>query len=329
MRIDLNRPERGDIALTWFTFPDGQPHCDIDASAIARAAAQGPIDVVTSIQSGNDLLRIGLALDALKSVPCEPAPWVRLNISYLLGARMDRRIAPAKPATLAVVASVLSGWSHWIDELHVLDAHSAVSHALLPLAQALLPDALLQFTLAELESEAMSATARPVLVIPDAGAVPRVEAMVQRLKLTHTVAECVKKRDSKTGKLSGFELTQGDVTGRVALIVDDICDGGGTFAGIAKVLRAAGAIRVVLCVTHGVFSKGLVIDGIDSIYCTDSYQARALESAAIDAADLTCSTETRQDFSALRVRRGDTVILTQLQNFVANLLSPTAALRAH
>jgi hypothetical protein len=85
----------------------------------------------------------------------------------------------------------------------------------------------------------------------------------------------------------------------------------------------------VLCVTHGVFSKGLMIDGIDSIYCTDSYQARALEPAAIEAADLTCSTEARQDLPALRVRRGDTVILTQLQNFVANLLSPTAALRAH
>lgn len=320
MRIDLNRPERGDITLTWFTFPDGQPHCDIDASAVANAAAKGPIDVVTSIQSGNDLLQLGLALDALKSVQCEPAPRVRLNLAYLLGARMDRRIAPGTPATLSVVASVLRTWSHLFDELLVLDAHSPVSQELLPTMQALLPDALLQFTLADLESDGLNTHASPVLVIPDAGAIPRVEAMVRRLKLTHEVAQCVKKRDSVTGKLSGFELVRGDLAGRVALIVDDICDGGGTFAGIAKVLRAAGAIRVALCVTHGVLSKGLEIEGIDGIYCTDSYRARALLPAAMDLSGLTHCLELRDNTEVLHVVKGDRTVLTQMQNYVANLL---------
>jgi ribose-phosphate pyrophosphokinase len=320
VRIDLNQPERGDIALEWFTFPDGQPHCDIDANDVAHAAAHGPIDVITSIQSGNDLLQVGLALDALKSVQCDPAPWVRLNISYLLGARMDRRIAPGTPATLAVVCSVLSGWSHLIDELRVLDPHSGTSHDLLPTMQALPPDALLQFALADLATESSSAIASPVLVIPDAGALPRVLAMAQRLNLPHAIAQCVKKRNPNTGKLSGFELVKGDVAGRVALIVDDICDGGGTFAGIAKVLRDAGATRVLLCVTHGVFSKGLLIEGIDRIYCTDSYRSRFLLPQAMVDGGFLRRMESRPTVDILRVTKFDKEVLVQLQNYVAALL---------
>ena len=61
------------------------------------------------------------------------------------------------------------------------------------------------------------------------------------------------------------------VANRIALIVDDICDGGGTFSGIAQVLRANGAEKIYLCVTHGIFSKGIEINGIDEIFTTDSY----------------------------------------------------------
>ena len=45
--------------------------------------------------------------------------------------------------------------------------------------------------------------------------------------------------------------------GRNCLIVDDICDGGGTFIPLAKKLKNAGAKTVTLYVTHGIFSKGL------------------------------------------------------------------------
>jgi ribose-phosphate pyrophosphokinase len=110
-----------------------------------------------------------------------------------------------------------------------------------------------------------------VIVIPDAGAVPRTLEIIARLGLKNPIARCVKKRDSQTGALSGFELVEGDVSGRRCLIVDDLCDGGGTFAGIARLLLDAGSSDVALCVTHGIFSKGLVIQGIERTYCTDSY----------------------------------------------------------
>ncbi len=316
MKINLDHPESGELVPRQFTFPDGQPHCEFHVSEVALAAAQGPIDVIASIQSGNDLLQIGLVLEALKSVQCEPPVRIRLNISYLLGARMDRRIAPGSPATLSVIATVLNAWSPWLDKLTVLDAHSPVSSQLLPRMEALLPDALVDFTVKALAKTAPASTQSIVLVIPDAGALLRVEAMARRLALTHPLARCVKKRDAQSGKLSGFELVSGEVAGKTALIVDDICDGGGTFAGIAKALRGAGAKHVVLCVTHGIFSKGLRIEGVDSIYCTDSYRSAHIRPTAIVQAGFTWT----EGENLLRVRSGDAVVLTQMQNFVAGVL---------
>jgi ribose-phosphate pyrophosphokinase len=318
--IHLNRPERGDIAFKQFTFPDGQQHCEFNATVIAEAAALGPIDIIGAIQSGNDLMALGLTLEALKSIQCSPAVRVRLYISYMLGARMDRRVAPGQPATLAVIASVINTWAPWLEELRVLDAHSSVTANLLPAMKPLQPDALLDFTLQDLSAAHVDSNAPPLIVIPDAGAVPRVVAMMQRLGLTQPVVRCVKKRDSQTGKLSGFELTEGDVKGRHTLIVDDICDGGGTFSGISKILRAAGASTVSLCVTHGVFSKGLNIDGVDQIYCTDSYAARCLQPDTLIAAGLTMQTEKRLGFDVLSVLKDQQIKLTQIQGFVGSLL---------
>jgi ribose-phosphate pyrophosphokinase len=314
--INLNRPERGDITFRQFTYPDGQPHCEFDAAAIdaiANASAKGPIEVVTAIQSGNDLLAIGLALEALKSITSDPPVRIHLNISFLLGARMDRRVSPGQPATLAVIASVLNTWSPWLEEVRVLDAHSAVSYDLLPRMTALQPDSLLHFALQDLDS--------PLIVIPDAGAVPRVQAMMKRLGIEQPVARCTKKRDSQTGKLSGFELIEGEIKNRATLIVDDICDGGGTFSGISKILRAAGASSVSLCVTHGVFSKGLNIDGVDRVFCTDSYAAKCLQPEVLEASGLTAQTEMRLGFEVLSVFKAKQLKLTQLQGFVASLLS--------
>lgn len=61
----------------------------------------------------------------------------------------------------------------------------------------------------------------------------------------------------------------GDVEGKICLITDDICDGGGTFLLTAMALKDRGAVDVKLYVTHGIFSKGLdIFRGIVSnIYC--------------------------------------------------------------
>lgn len=98
-----------------------------------------------------------------------------------------------------------------------------------------------------------------------------------------------KHRDVQSGQLTGFALLAGDVRGRDVLIVDDLCDAGGTFIGAAQVLRQHGARSVSLYVTHGIFSKGvehLLAQGIDNIYTTTSYAPADIAGARVELIDI-------------------------------------------
>jgi ribose-phosphate pyrophosphokinase len=313
MIIHLDNPNESDIAFKRFQFPDGQPHCEFDPNVLREAAQKGSIDVIGAIKNGDDLLNVALAVEAIDSALKETKLLypLTLNISYMLGARMDRRIAAGQPASLAVVASLLNAIlrNSVFTGVRVLDPHSPVTLTQLNQAEALHPDALVAFALSRIKRDEGQS---PVVVVPDAGAIARTNGILSRLEADNLIARCSKKRDSQTGKLSGFELDEGDVLGRVALIVDDICDGGGTFAGIAKVLRAHGAAKVYLCVTHGIFSKGIEIEGIDGVFSTDSY-------GMPDRAGYEISHD-EDDESVMMVKRDDHVLLTIMTGFTSHLL---------
>lgn len=75
-----------------------------------------------------------------------------------------------------------------------------------------------------------------------------------------------------SGRLSGFGVVDASaVQDKTCVIVDDLCDGGGTFSGLAEQLVLAGAKVVDLYVTHGVFSKGLPLPGIRTVFTTNAY----------------------------------------------------------
>ena len=306
--INLNNPAIGELSYKQFSYPDGQPHCEFAVDAVRAAAEKGSVELVAAVRNGNDLLQIAMAVDALISALSSQFAVVNLNISYLLGARMDRRVAAGQPATLAVVAATLNTIKG-IKNLRILDAHSPETFTQLPTATPLHPDALVAYVIKHLTQQHNAA---PVIVIPDAGAVPRTTAILTRLGAKNSTAQCSKKRDSQTGKLSGFQFDAGDVNGKVALIVDDICDGGGTFAGIATLLRAQGATHVYLCVTHGIFSKGIEIDGIDASFCSDSYCVPKQEDYAVTA--------TASGVDALEYVRDNKLRLVVIPKFVEHVL---------
>lgn len=96
-----------------------------------------------------------------------------------------------------------------------------------------------------------------VLVAPDKGAKKKIEKLSTHFK-NPTILYADKIRDITTGKIKSITMLDCEkAKGKNCLVVDDICDGGGTFLPIADQLRGAGASRVDLYVTHGIFSKGL------------------------------------------------------------------------
>lgn len=64
-----------------------------------------------------------------------------------------------------------------------------------------------------------------------------------------------KVRDVSNGRLTGFDVEELTPGGHY-IVVDDICDGGGTFNGLGEKIAEQGAFAD-LFVTHGFFTKGL------------------------------------------------------------------------
>lgn len=111
------------------------------------------------------------------------------------------------------------------------------------------------------------------VIAPDKGSVERAKLVADYLEIGRIFC-CEKKRDPSTGKLIGFEVEDpGWYGNRPYLVVDDICDGGGTFLGIADEYQRLGYInKLDLLVSHGIFSKGTgeLLSKYGTIYTSDS-----------------------------------------------------------
>lgn len=248
----------GDLAFKTFTFPDGQPHFILETYEREFQS----VVIETAIKSPSDLFLVLMASDVLRQHGYSE---VSLDIRYLMGARMDRAIDSMQPFSLQLVARFLNGGG--FTKVRILDVHSEVATRLIRNSSNVLPHNVVHQVVTTL-----GGFGNVTCVSPDAGAIPRVEA----LTTPYGFVRCLKIRDPKDGKLSGFKVgdynPNPNAQGENVLIVDDICDGGGTFVGLAKELRKAGAKKVYLYVTHGIFSKGLeALEGIDKIFTTNSY----------------------------------------------------------
>ena len=89
-----------------------------------------------------------------------------------------------------------------------------------------------------------------VIVSPDAGGAKRATALADRLDLNFAL---IHKERSKPNEVSRMTLV-GDVTGKIAILVDDMADTCGTLCKAAEVLVDSGAKQVVAIVTHGILS---------------------------------------------------------------------------
>lgn len=263
-RLNLIYPEQSDVLFKSMVFPDGQPHIKIDVDSTSTLSKKEPLHLFARITNPAALMMVLLVKNTLDYLEFEQ---VELHISYLLAARMDRVMLDGEPFALKVVAGMLNQAN--FKKVSIFDPHSDVATALIDRAYAIsnhefVRDVLQHYFKRHPETGYC-------LVSPDAGALKKIHKLAQYLEVDNVV-ECMKERDLKTGALTNFKTTTKSLTGLTCFIIDDICDGGGTFAGTAKMLKAKGAAKIVLVVSHGIFSKGTTIPDIDEIYTTDSFR---------------------------------------------------------
>jgi len=241
LNLDKNfKPLNGrEIEFQNFTFSGGEPHIKINADF----DTENKITITHRLNSFNDLGLLCLAVDALKRMD---AKILNLVIPYFPSARQDRVMVKGEPLSVKVYADILNNLG--FKKVVVLDAHSEVTPALINNCDAISNHNFIKQVIEEIGSNVK-------LISPDGGALKKIYKVSEFLGGVEVV-ECSKSRDVKTGKLTGFKVYADDLGDQDCLIVDDICDGGGTFIGLADELKKKSTGKLYLAVTHGIFSKG-------------------------------------------------------------------------
>jgi len=268
-----------EIALTTGIFPDGAVWLKVTGKLPERAQLMRVR--AAAMHDMNDFMLLAQLVDAVRHVTDVLVS--HLELPWLPWARQDRHMVAGDSFALKVFARQLNTLG--FDKVKVLDPHSDAAGAAIDNFVAIPQEICLLHspTLArQFQQQAL------MLVAPDAGALKKIDA-VARATGASEYAVLTKKRDVASGNLTGFALVSGDVKDRDVLIVDDLCDAGGTFIGSAQVLRDTGARSVSLYVTHGIFSKGvenLLSNGIDAIYTTTSFTSPALAHPNLELIDI-------------------------------------------
>ncbi len=244
------------IKFETFTFPGGEQHIKL----------QLPVELERSYithraKSFKDIELILLGADALRRLG---ARRIELVLPYFPAARQDRVMVKGEPLSVKVYADLIN--SVKFDNVIIFDPHSEVTPALLNNCEVLYNHKFVKTAISDIGKDVC-------LVSPDGGALKKIYK-VSEYAGGVDVVECSKMRDVKTGALTGFRVNSDDLQGRRCLIVDDICDGGGTFIGLAKELKKKNAGDLFLAVSHGIFSRGFdeLLQNYKNIFTTNSFQ---------------------------------------------------------
>jgi ribose-phosphate pyrophosphokinase len=250
-------PQQQQIPFESFQFSGGEPHIKIGAFV----PDDQPVAVSHRLNSFNDLGLLCLAVDALKRMGVSK---IEILIPYFPAARQDRVMIKGEPLSVKVYADIINALG--VNRVTVFDPHSEVTPALLNNCEVVPNYYFIKKVVKSLPSTVL-------LISPDGGALKKIYKVSQHLGNAEVI-ECSKSRDVNTGHISGFKVNSDNLEGKTCLIVDDICDGGQTFIGLAAELKKKNAGKIYLAVSHGIFSKEFneLSKHLDGIFTTDSFR---------------------------------------------------------
>lgn len=227
--------QRGQCNLSRFS--DGESYVQVlenvrGADVFVVQPTCQPVDV--------NIMELLLMMDALKRAS---ARRITAVIPYYGYARQDRKDKPRVPISSKLVADLLT--TAGAHRALVMDLHAPqlqgffnipVDHLF---ASPVLVDYFKKLELPDL-----------TIVSPDAGGVERARFFARKMETPLAIV------DKRRVAMNVTEVMNviGDVSGRTAVILDDIIDTAGTLVKTAEAIAKNGARRVLACATHAVLS---------------------------------------------------------------------------
>ncbi|MDD4517397.1 MAG: ribose-phosphate pyrophosphokinase [Limnochordia bacterium] len=238
-------------------FRDGEVNLRINETV---RGAEVYIVQPTGSPAAENLMELLIIIDACRRASAKEIAAV---IPYYGYARQDRKTQPRDPICAKLVANLLTAAG--ADRVLTMDLHAGQIQGFFDipvdnlLALPIIAKYLMEKDLGDI-----------VVVAPDVGGVGRARELAHRLDGDLAIVD---KRRPKANVAEAMHII-GDVEGKVAILVDDIIDTGGTIVQAANLLLKEGAKEVYACCSHPVFSppatERLAESGIKEVVVTNS-----------------------------------------------------------
>eukprot|EP01059_Diplonema_ambulator_P014433 TRINITY_DN2533_c0_g3_i1.p2 TRINITY_DN2533_c0_g3~~TRINITY_DN2533_c0_g3_i1.p2 ORF type:complete len:390 (+),score=146.76 TRINITY_DN2533_c0_g3_i1:44-1171(+) len=196
-------------------------------------------------------------------------------VPYFAYARQDRKTRPRVPISASCIAQLLMGMG--VDRVITTDLHCGQIQGFFhntPVDNLPVHAEWARYiTKRVVELEGIKEISEELTIVsPDAGGVERAMQVADRVHAKAVVT--ILKRRVEANKIERMEMV-GDVKGQIVVIVDDICDTGGTLCKACNLLKEHGAKAVYACITHGILTHPCIdrvneCDALKELATTDS-----------------------------------------------------------
>ncbi|MEE4263684.1 MAG: ribose-phosphate pyrophosphokinase [Desulfobacteraceae bacterium] len=203
----------------------------------------------TCFPVNDNLVELLLMIDAFKR---SSAKKITAVIPYFGYSRQDKKVAPRVPISAKLVSDMIT--LAGANRIITMDLHAGQIQGFfnIPVDNLFAAPVLIDHMRKHFRDGL-------VIVSPDAGGVERARAFAKRLDADLAIID--KRRDAPNQAKAMAVI--GEVTGKVAIILDDMTDTAGTLTEAAEALTKAGASEVHACCAHPVLS-GPAIDRISN-----------------------------------------------------------------
>lgn len=190
-----------------------------------------------------NIMELLIMLDALKRAS---ASRITVVIPYYGYARQDRKVVPRTSISARLVADLIT--QAGASRILAMDLHAGQIQGFfgIPVDHLFALPAQYEY-LKKIDGEI-------VVVSPDAGGVERARELGKRLNASLAIID--KRRER--ANISKVMHIIGNVKGKMAILLDDMIDTGGTIVQAAEAIMDEGAVAVYACCTHPVLSGGAV-----------------------------------------------------------------------
>lgn len=217
----------------------------------------------TSYPANDNLMQLLICMDALRRAS---ARRITAVIPYFGYARQDRKTDGRTPISAKLVANLIS--TAGADRVLTVDLHAGQIQGFFDIPT----DNLFGGPVMVDDIRERYGRERIVVVSPDVGGVVRARSLANRLNADLAIVD---KRRPEAGKSEVMNII-GEVSGARCVMIDDICDSGGTLINAAEALKQAGASSVSAYITHGVLSgnaaERIQKSVLDELVMTDTIQ---------------------------------------------------------